>query len=194
MSDSPLQVRKARLREAALARRDALGEAGRAQASRAVKDRILNLPDLKRLDPVSGFWPIRSEIDVTPLLEALHARGQAIGLPALARPAMVFRLWRPGDELVRRGFGLSEPAPEAPEICPRAMIVPLAAFDRQGGRIGYGKGHYDTAIAAIERLHPVLTIGVAFSVQEVPEVPLEPHDRRIDWIATETELIRAPTS
>jgi 5-formyltetrahydrofolate cyclo-ligase len=194
MSDALLQDLKARLREEALARRDALGDTRRAEASRAITDRVLNLPVLQRLDSVSGFWPIRSEIDVKPLLEALHARGQTICLPVLARPAMVFRVWRPGDELVRRGFGLSEPPPEAPEVSPRAMIVPLAAFDRQGGRIGYGKGHYDTAIAAIESRHPVLTIGVAFSVQEVARVPLEPHDRRIEWIATETELIRIQPS
>jgi 5-formyltetrahydrofolate cyclo-ligase len=104
---------------------------------------------------------------------------------------MVFRLWKPGDELVKSGFGVSQPPREAPEVSPRAMIVPLAAFDRRGGRIGYGKGHFDTAIAAIERRHPVLTVGVAFSVQEVAKVPLEAHDRPIDMIVTETEIIRA---
>jgi 5-formyltetrahydrofolate cyclo-ligase len=191
MSDPSLPDVKARLRGEVFARRDALDPVWRAQASLSVAERVLSLPELREREPVSGFWPILTEIDVKPLLEALHARGQRICLPVVARPAMVFRLWQPGDELVKSGFGVSEPHPHAEEVSPRAMIVPLAAFDRQGGRIGYGKGHFDTAIAAIERRHPVLTVGVAFSVQEVAKVPLEPHDRPIDMIVTETELIRA---
>jgi 5-formyltetrahydrofolate cyclo-ligase len=194
MSDPSLPEVKARLRDEVLARRDALDPAWRAQASLVVAERALALPELTDVEPVSGFWPIRSEIDVKPLLEALHARGQQVCLPVLAKPAMLFRLWRPGDELLRRGFGLSEPSGEAPEASPKAMIVPLAAFDRQGGRIGYGKGHFDAAIAAIARRHPVVTVGIAFSVQEVAKVPLEAHDRPIDMIVTETELIRARPS
>jgi 5-formyltetrahydrofolate cyclo-ligase len=190
MSDLPPSEVKARLRAEAFARRDALDPAFRAEASRCVAARVLGIPALQGLSPVGGFWPIRSEIDVTALLEALHARGQEVCLPVVARPAMLFRLWQPGDPLVTSGFGLRHPPRPAAEMVPRAMIVPLAAFDRRGGRIGFGKGHYDTAIGAIERLHPVLTVGVAFSVQEVAQVPMEPHDRPMDMIATEAELIR----
>jgi 5-formyltetrahydrofolate cyclo-ligase len=191
MSESSLPEIKARLREEAFARRDALDPVWRAQASLAMAERALALPDLEGVEPVSGFWPIFSEIDVKILLEALHARGQRLCLPVVAKPAMIFRAWQPGDELVKSGFGVSEPPPSAPEVSPRALLVPLAAFDRQGGRIGYGKGHYDTAIAALCRRHPVLTVGVAFSVQEVAKVPMEAHDRRIDLVVTESELIRA---
>jgi 5-formyltetrahydrofolate cyclo-ligase len=191
MSQPSLTDIKARLRDEAFARRDALDPVWRAQASLAVAERALTVPELEDREPISGFWPIRSEIDVKILLEALHARGQQLCLPVVASPAMIFRAWAPGGELVKSGFGVSEPPADAPEVSPRAMLVPLAAFDRQGGRIGYGKGHFDTAIAAIEARHPVLTVGVAFSVQEVASVPMEPHDRRIDLIVTETELIRA---
>ena len=194
MSRSSLPEIKARLRDEAFARRDALDPIWRAQASLAVAERVLELPDLRGREPVSGFWPIRSEIDGKILLDALHARGQRLCLPVVAKPSMLFRAWKPGDDLVKSGFGVSEPGPAAPEGSPQAMLVPLAAFDRQGGRIGYGKGHFDTAIAAIEARHPVFTIGVAFSVQEVASVPMEPHDRRIDVIVTENELIRAPSS
>jgi 5-formyltetrahydrofolate cyclo-ligase len=68
--------------------------------------------------------------------------------------------------------------------------VPLLAFDRRGGRIGYGKGHFDRAIAALADKHPILTIGLAYAVQEIDEVPAEPHDRPLDIVVTETELIR----
>jgi 5-formyltetrahydrofolate cyclo-ligase len=182
---------KARLRDEVFARRDALDPVWRAEASLAMAERAAAIPELRDREPVSGFWPIRSEIDVKILLEALHARGQTVCLPVVARPAMIFRAWRPGGELVRSGFGVSEPAPTAPEVSPRAMLVPLAAFDRRGGRIGYGKGHFDKAIAAVEARHPVLTVGVAFSVQEVASVPMEPHDRHLDLIVTESELIRS---
>jgi 5-formyltetrahydrofolate cyclo-ligase len=194
MPDPSLPEVKARLRDEVFARRDALDPVWRAQASLAVAERALSIPELRDLEPVSGFWPIRTEIDVKPLLEALHARSQRVCLPVVAKPAMIFRLWQPGDDLAKSGFGVSEPRPEAEEVSPRAMVVPLAAFDRLGGRIGYGKGHFDTAIAAIERRHPVLTVGVAFSVQEVAKVPLEAHDRPIDMIVTESELIKARAS
>jgi 5-formyltetrahydrofolate cyclo-ligase len=193
-SSASLPDIKAKLRDEAFARRDAVDSVWRAQASLAMAERALTLPELQRCEPVSGFWPIRSEIDVKILLEALHARGQTLCLPVVAKPAMVFRVWKPGDELVKSGFGVSEPSSDAPEVSPQAMLVPLAAFDRRGGRIGYGKGHFDKAIAAIEAQHPVLTIGVAFSVQEVASVPMEAHDRRIDIVITETELIRASLS
>jgi 5-formyltetrahydrofolate cyclo-ligase len=68
--------------------------------------------------------------------------------------------------------------------------VPLAAFDRRGGRIGYGKAHYDTVIAHLERTGPVLTVGVAFSTQEIDAVPLEPHDRLLDIVVSDTATIR----
>jgi 5-formyltetrahydrofolate cyclo-ligase len=182
---------KAKLRDEAFGRRDGLDPVWRQQASLAMAERALTVPELMEREPISAFWPILSEIDVKILLEALHARGQSLCLPVVAKPAMIFRTWKPGDELVKSRFGVQEPSPEAPEVSPRAMLVPLAAFDRQGGRIGYGKGHFDTAIAALEARHPVLTVGVAFSVQEVATVPMEPHDRRIDIIVTDSEIIRA---
>jgi 5-formyltetrahydrofolate cyclo-ligase len=182
---------KAKLRDEAFGRRDGLDPVWRAQASLAMAERALTVPELRDREPISAFWPILSEIDVKILLEALHARGRRLCLPVVAKPAMIFRTWRPGDELVKSRFGVNEPSSDAPEVSPRAMLVPLAAFDRQGGRIGYGKGHFDTAIAALEARYPVLTVGVAFSVQEVASVPMEPHDRRIDIIVTDSEIIRA---
>jgi 5-formyltetrahydrofolate cyclo-ligase len=104
-----------------------------------------------------------------------------------------WREWRPGDVLVRGGFGVREPGPDAPECFPRALLVPIAAFDRTGGRIGYGKGHFDRAIAALSAKHAVLTVGLAFGVQEIEQVPAEPHDRPLAFIVTESEIIRTPS-
>ena len=86
-------------------------------------------------------------------------------------------------------FGLSEPDATAPEVAPRALLVPLAAFDRRGHRIGYGAGYYDRAIARLSAIGPLFNIGVAFSVQQIERVPDEPHDRALDVIITERETI-----
>ncbi len=181
---------KARIRGEALARRDRLDAAFRAQASRAAAALLLGLPELARAALVSGFWPIRSEIDPGPVLQALHARGRAVALPVVAHPHLLFRLWHPGESLERRGFGLSEPPDDAPVVEPDLLLVPLAAFDRSGNRIGYGKGHYDRTLAALAARRAIVAVGVAFAVQECETIPAEPHDVPLDILVTEREIIR----
>jgi 5-formyltetrahydrofolate cyclo-ligase len=75
-------------------------------------------------------------------------------------------------------------------VFPRALLVPLAAFDRSGTRLGYGKGHFDRSIAALSDKHSVLTIGLAYSIQEIDAVPAEDHDQPLDLIVTETGIVR----
>lgn len=190
MHSLPSPVLKEQLRSEALARRDGLDKAFRKEAARAITERALDLPELSGVTPVGSYWPIRSEVDPRPLLEALLARGQDVALSQILHPHLSWRLWQPGDVLVKGGFGVREPGPDAPEVFPKCLVVPLVAFDRRGGRIGYGKGHFDRAIAALEAQHPVLTIGLAYAVQEIDEVPVEPHDRLLDVVITEAELVR----
>ncbi|MEZ0172074.1 5-formyltetrahydrofolate cyclo-ligase [Microvirga sp. TS319] len=181
---------KEQLRREALARRDGLDSTFREEATQAIAERAQDFSDLHDVNPVGGYWPIRSEVDPRPLMEALVERGQDVALSQILHPHLSWRLWRPGDVLIKGGFGVREPGPDAPEVFPKALIVPLVAFDRGGGRIGYGKGHFDRAIAALEAQHPVLTIGLAYAVQEIEQVPVEEHDRLLDVVITETELIR----
>ena len=183
---SPERSLKARLRGAALARRDALSSEERAAGSLRAAQTIAALPELARAPLVGAFWPIRSEIDPRPLIERLFARGQRVALPKVTKQGLVFREWRAGEELVTGGFGLSEPRDDLPPLDPTARIVPLAAFDRAGQRIGYGAGYYDQAIERLSKNGPVLTVGIAFSVQEIERVPAEPHDRPLDHLVTET--------
>jgi 5-formyltetrahydrofolate cyclo-ligase len=190
MNSLPPPELKDRLRTEGFARRDGLDEAFREKAAQHIAEQVLALPDLQELTPVGGYWPIRSEVDPRPLMEALLARGQDVALSQILHPHLSFRLWQPGDVLVKGGFGVREPGPDAPECFPVALLVPLVAFDRSGGRVGYGKGHFDRAIAALEAKHPILTIGLAYAVQEIERVPVEPHDRLLDIIVTEAELIR----
>lgn len=178
------------IRREAFARRDALERDWRKGAARAIAERALALSELKDRQPIGGYWPIRSEVDPRPLMRGLLRRGQDVALSQILHPHLSWRLWRPGDVLVKGGFGVREPGPDAPECFPTALLVPLAAFDRSGGRVGYGKGHFDRAIAELSKMHPVLTVGLAFGAQEIERAPVEDHDRRLDIIVTEAEAIR----
>lgn len=190
MPDLPAPHLKDRLRREAFARRDALERDWRLEACNAIAERALALPELGAVGIVGAYWPIRSEVDPRPIMEAMLARGQSVALPQILHPHLSFRLWAPGDVLIKGGFGVREPGPDAPECFPTALLVPLAAFDRSGGRIGYGKGHFDRSIAALSGHGPVLTVGLAYSVQEIEAVPTEDHDRRLDIVVTERETIR----
>ena len=130
---------------------------------------------------VGGYWPLADEIDVRALLLALVGRGHRVGLPVTpARGAgLSFRHWRPGATLTPGRFGTMEPV--GPAIVPTLLLVPLLAFDRRGGRLGYGGGYYDRTLAA----GPAFAIGCGFLMQEVDRVPTETHDRRLNAVATE---------
>jgi 5-formyltetrahydrofolate cyclo-ligase len=190
---SPALVKDA-LRREAFARRDALDREVRRAAARVIRDRALTLPELRDRHIVGAYWPIRSEVDPRPLMRALIRRGQDVALSQILHPHLSWRLWRPGDVLIKGGFGVREPGPDAPECFPVALLVPLAAFDRRGHRLGYGKGHFDRAIAALSQKHPVLTVGLAYAAQEVDDVPAEPHDRGLDFVVTERETIQPNVS
>jgi 5-formyltetrahydrofolate cyclo-ligase len=177
---------KADLRTAALARRDALSDEQRAAAAQAIAKRGLP-PPIKPGAVVAGYSPIRSEIDPTPLMKNLAAQGARLALPAvMARgKSLAFRAWSVGDRAMLGPLGILEPSPAAAELVPDIMLVPLAAFDRRGHRIGYGAGHYDVTLAHLRKVKTIIAIGVAFAVQEIKAVPMQPHDVALDYVLTE---------
>jgi 5-formyltetrahydrofolate cyclo-ligase len=140
--------------------------------------------------PVAGYWPIRSEIDPRPIMQALAAGSVVLALPVIEDDELSFRAWKPWEPLVPGGgFGTLGPSAAAPIVAPRTVLAPLAAFDRSGGRLGYGKGYYDRALMRLAGAGPVNAIGLAYACQEVPHVPMTPQDRRLDAIVTELETI-----
>ncbi|WP_299483133.1 5-formyltetrahydrofolate cyclo-ligase [uncultured Roseibium sp.] len=175
---------KDRLRKQALSRRKELDEVERIEKSLQIVDHHDALP-LPSGAIVAGFWPIRDEIDPRPLLDRLRQRGHRLGLPVMVGPSLIFRHLQRDTELVPAGFGCLEPGPEAEELRPDVLLMPLAGFDNSGNRIGYGRAYYDNTIALLENSGPVLRIGVAFSIQEVDRVPTEAHDKPLDGILTE---------
>ncbi|MEL6966746.1 MAG: 5-formyltetrahydrofolate cyclo-ligase [Pseudomonadota bacterium] len=185
-----MSEQKAALRAQALERRDGIDLETRIEGSLALVEHGLTLDALA--DPagktVAGYHPIRSEMDPRPLMAACAARGARLCLPVvLDKTTIVFRELIRGAPLIECGFGTVGPGPDAPELDPDILLMPLSVFDQEGGRIGYGAGHYDRAIARLLKkgASPIL-LGIAFSLQEAHTVPTEAHDQPLSAIITET--------
>jgi len=109
-----------------------------------------------------------AELDPGPVLARLAARGSAVVFPTVVAAEAPLR------------FETSD-GPAAPDL----VIAPLLAFDRAGGRLGQGGGHYDRTIEALRSGSKVFVIGLAYAGQEIEAAPCEPHDQRLDAILTE---------
>ncbi len=181
---------KAALRRDALARRDALPAPDRAAAAETITSRTFPVA-VPRGAVVSGYSPMKSELNPVPLMRKLADAGAQLALPVVAgrgKP-LVMRAWKFGEALASGVWGIREPKPDAPEVFPDIFLVPLAAFDRHGNRIGYGAGYYDMTITRVRAMKPTLAVGLAFAAQEIDKVPATPFDARLDLVLTEREII-----
>ncbi len=139
---------------------------------------------------VSGYMPMRTEIDPLPAM-AGHQGPVCVPVILGKGQPLRFRAWQPGAEMVDGPFGAQ--VPRAGEwLEPAVLIVPLLAFDAAGFRLGYGGGFYDRTLEGLRAKGPVVAIGYAFATQEVPEVPREPTDQRLDLIVTEAGVRAFP--
>ncbi len=140
---------------------------------------------------VSGYVAMRDEIDPRPCLAALAARGCRIALPTVPDDGqgLIFRAWEPGEDLVPGPFGTSEPSLDAEVVYPDLLLIPLLAFDRTGGRLGYGGGFYDRTLAAMRGWSTFRAVGLAYAGQQVDAVPTGPDDVPLDGIVTETGFL-----
>ena len=181
---------KAAIRRDARARRDALPPDMRAAAAQAIAAR----PFPVAVSPgmiVSAFMPMKSEINPLPLMRALADAGARLALPVVAgrgKP-LVMRAYALGETLGAGVWGIREPKPDAPEVLPDVVIVPLLAFARDGHRIGYGAGYYDMTLANLRAKKTIHAVGIGFAAQEIASVPSTPRDARLDLVLTEREVI-----
>jgi 5-formyltetrahydrofolate cyclo-ligase len=138
-----------------------------------------------------GYHALGSELDPSPLIRRLAATGAMLALPAAAvrEAPLEFRLWDAVDVLAPDAFGVPCPPSTAPVLKPDLVIAPLLAFDRRGGRMGQGGGTYDRTLANLRASGDVFVLGLAYSGQEVDQVPREPHDQRLDAVLTEAGYI-----
>jgi 5-formyltetrahydrofolate cyclo-ligase len=181
---------KKQLRAEAVRRRDALPAAARQAAAEAIAAR----PFPVAIAPgavISGFSALKSEINPVPLMRRLADAGAQLALPIVVgrgKP-LTFRSWSFGDPFRAGVWGIREPLPEAPEVDPDILLVPMLAFDRAGQRIGYGAGYYDMSILRLRSVKSVLAVGIAFAAQEIPHVPATPRDAPLDLVLTERDVI-----
>jgi 5-formyltetrahydrofolate cyclo-ligase len=172
-------------RRAMLSRRDAMSAAARAAASVAVTERTVAL--LANRATIALYAPKGSEVDTATIDAALRGRARLV-YPRIAESTrlLAFHSSEPRD-LLPAPFGLREPPLE-----PRtqvaiadidAFVVPGIAFDRAGGRLGWGRGHYDATLAAASS--QALRVGIAYECQLVAQVPHAPHDVRLHCVVSE---------
>ncbi|OAN96788.1 5-formyltetrahydrofolate cyclo-ligase [Sulfitobacter geojensis] len=182
---SDLAEVKAAARKAAFARRKPLFESANAAQAGYLSEVLAGYRGV----PLSGFMPIRTEIDPTPAMAEATAHG-IVGVPVIEAKAQPLRFaeWTPDTVMINGVFGAQIPETQTffePEI----LIVPLLAFNRNGGRLGYGGGFYDRTLEMLRAKRPTLAIGFAFARQEVDDLPLEATDQPLDLIVTEAGVI-----
>ncbi|MEL6465015.1 MAG: 5-formyltetrahydrofolate cyclo-ligase [Pseudomonadota bacterium] len=139
--------------------------------------------------PLSGYMPIRSEIDPLPAMAEAAAYGP-VAVPVIRdkEQPLVFSRWTPDTVMIKGPFGALVPAVED-LVVPEIVIVPLVAFTRAGGRLGYGGGFYDRTLEGLRAGRATLAIGFAYGAQEMHDLPLEPTDQMLDMIITDAEVI-----
>jgi 5-formyltetrahydrofolate cyclo-ligase len=181
---------KTELRREAMSRRDALPADARKAAAEAIAMRKFPLAIMPGMI-VSGFMPLTSEFDPQPLMRKLTEKSARLALPVLVGrgKTLIMREWSFGEPLSAGVWGIREPEPEAAEVEPDILLVPLLAFDRAGSRIGYGGGYYDRTIAQLRGRKAVVAVGLAFAAQEVSAVPITQGDERLNLVLTEREVI-----
>ncbi|WP_434613258.1 5-formyltetrahydrofolate cyclo-ligase [Tabrizicola sp. M-4] len=177
---------KAVARKAAFAARKEAFARGQGQAAELLADVLAP----HRGKVLAGYMAMRTEIDPT---AAMAAHQGPVGVPVIlgAGQALRFREWSPGCAMVAGEFGAFIPADGA-WVEPEVVIVPLVGFDARGYRLGYGGGFYDRTLAGLRARHGVLAVGFAFAAQELPEVPIDQYDQRLDVIVTEQGIRHFP--
>ena len=191
MNGSELKRAKRAIRARVLARRDEIDAEERARLGGSIVERFVALPEVAVARTVMAFWTFGSEVPMDPLMSRLVEAGVTVALPRIVGGDLEARSWRPGEPLSRTHFGAREPEGgrivEPGEI--DVVATPGVAFDRGGGRVGYGGGFYDRFLA----LTPALRAAVAFGVQLVDgPLPGAAFDLPVHVIVTEDETIRCP--
>ncbi len=176
---------KAQLRQQALQLRQNIPAAQRVEYAQSVKLHFIDFPHLTYAKSFAGYYAVRGEVDVLPIFNHMAKYEKHMALPRTHGQYLTFHSWRPGEPLQDDHLGIKVPFGEA-HFIPEVVLVPLLAFDSRGYRLGYGGGYYDRSMQALRNMNIApLFIGVAYSEQEMPELPIEPHDQKLDGILTE---------
>jgi len=149
---------------------------------------ILKKFNLLKNKKIGAYFPINYEIDCLEILKQLEKSGHKISLPITKKGnKMDFFEWSFKEPLLIGKIGIPEPYSKK-KVYPDILLVPLVAFNKYKFRLGYGGGYYDRYIQKIKKIKKILTIGMAFSFQEVRKLPINEHDKKLDYIFTENYI------
>jgi 5-formyltetrahydrofolate cyclo-ligase len=182
-----LTSEKRKLRETMLQKRRAVPHALSARAGASVARHFADHPILAFAPSFAGYIAMRGELDVLTVFDIMAKYNKRTALPRIAESVLQFHLWGKSDALRRHPeLGSEEPLATAEPLLPAIVLVPLLAFDGAGNRLGYGGGFYDRTMHQLRALHDApLFIGAAYAIQELPLVPTDENDQRLDGIITE---------
>ncbi|MEO6015578.1 MAG: 5-formyltetrahydrofolate cyclo-ligase [Devosia sp.] len=186
MADPRIEEAKAALRLKARSARAAVLNSTRSDSAKAVAEHFFKAVTMKPTDIVAGYWRIKDEMDIQPILIRLMDSFQPVCLPVVLGDEMPLelRLWEQGAPLYEAGFGTLAPSELAPQVEPDVILMPLLGFDKRGTRLGYGGGYYDRTLEKLGK-RPRL-VGIAYAAQELEDIPRESHDVPLDVIVTES--------
>ena len=186
----PVLEPKAGLRRAGLGRRREVHRDKAASAAQALTERLMT--DIGSVEnTIAGYWPIGDEIDCRPAMEKLAKNGAQLALPVVAGQGqvLIFRIWKPGEQLETGPFGTSHPGLNSGVCVPSILLLPLIAFDKTGQRLGDGAGYYDRTIAALRAGGKILAVGVGYDEQEIEHLPADDHDQVMDAVITDQRTL-----
>jgi 5-formyltetrahydrofolate cyclo-ligase len=146
--------------------------------------------NIQNAKKIGGYYPSNYEIDDLEILDVLDKKNFKTSLPIVKKKnQMNFYIWSKKDPLKINKFGIPEPV-SSKIIYPDILLVPLVGYDKNLNRLGYGGGFYDRYIEKIDKIKKVTKIGLAFSYQKIKSVPIDQHDKKLDFIITEKEIIK----
>lgn len=185
-------ISKSILRDEIIKRRDAIDPRDRVKKNELIKKRLTELREFQNAEVILLYASFRSEPDTHELIKECILKGKRIFLPRVnkKKKELEIREINSFEHLKKNDWGIPEPDEDSPlrDINEAQLIViPGVGFDRRGGRIGYGAGYYDKLLSELKRSIPV--IAIAYQEQIHKEIPLESHDRKVDMIITDQEVI-----
>jgi 5-formyltetrahydrofolate cyclo-ligase len=193
---TPADPERRALRKTLREKRAAMSPADRIAAATSLVERLEDIPEFLTDTNVAGYWAIDGELPLAAIIGGLRARGQVYHLPVIdEHKRLKFALWWPGMEIATNRLGIPEPVATDASLAPDALdvvLVPLLGFDRRGHRLGFGGGYYDRSFSFLrdlERPSKPLLVGIGYALQEVDRIEPEDWDVRLDYVATEHELI-----
>ncbi len=188
-----IKAQKDLMREQAKRTRSMVNSLDSKQQKQLCKNFFDNV-DIKEVGCVASYWPIERELDTSILMEELLDKGVNVALPIVEKGSRILKFAQWNVDIPMSIGSYNIPQPEIDEktvwLEPDIFLVPMLAFDRQGSRLGYGGGYYDSTLAEYRNKSEVLAIGLAYAEQAcLFHLPTEEHDQRMDWIITEQSVM-----